>query len=232
MEKHSALSAHLAYLGNRHDRAYLIVRVHDADKTGIVSDSICDLLCRDRSERTDREQCDLEALFFQLFERMEHSVMLKGGGNNVLLTLARTYPCRRHKRLIVGFAAAGGKVYLARRCAETRSYTLARIEQRLSRPLSCRMQARRVCVDLGKIRHHSLQCDLARACGRRVICIYHHVSSPLRRTTSPFCGAPAEVRFIFFTERHKIFVRRLSRRINCDAFAIDILNIPSRYVLL
>ena len=114
VEKHSALSAHLAYTRQSGDRAraYLIVRVHDADKTGIVSDSICDLLCRDRSERTDREQCDLEALFFQLFERMEHSVMLKGGGNNVLLTLARTYPCRRHKRLIVGFAAAGGKVYI------------------------------------------------------------------------------------------------------------------------
>ena len=88
VEEHASLAADPADLGDRKDRTDLIVGVHDGDKAGILADGVLHLLRRDRTGGADGQKLDREALFFKLFERVQHGVMLKGRRNDVLFALA------------------------------------------------------------------------------------------------------------------------------------------------
>ena len=50
-----------------------------------------------------------EALFFQLLQGVEHGVMLKGGGDDVLLPLQRAEAGGGDNGLVISLAAAGGE---------------------------------------------------------------------------------------------------------------------------
>jgi hypothetical protein len=56
----------------------------------------------------------LKALLFQPLQGMQDGVMLKCGGNDVLFALARAEIGGGGNGLIVGLAAAGGEIDLAR----------------------------------------------------------------------------------------------------------------------
>ena len=64
------------------------------------------------------EKLDLKALLFELFERMDHRVMLKSRRDYVLFALFRADRRRGEKRLIVRLASARCKVYLLRRSTD------------------------------------------------------------------------------------------------------------------
>ena len=79
MEDNTFLPAHRAYLGDGLNAAYLIVGVHDGHEASVLADSIGDLLSRNHAVFMHVQECDLEAFFFELFERMQNRVMLKCG---------------------------------------------------------------------------------------------------------------------------------------------------------
>ena len=148
VEQHALFLADRADLGDGEDRADLIVRVHDGDKAGILADGVRHLLRRDRADRTDVQKLDLKAFFFELFQRMQHRVMLKRCGNDVFFAFFRAHQRRRADRLIVRLAAAGGKIDLLWVAVEQPRAGRARVLQRFVCFLTDGVEARRVAVDI------------------------------------------------------------------------------------
>ena len=171
VEQHARLAADFADLGDRQNGADLVVGVHDGHETGVRAKGALYLLRRDRADGADGQKLDLESLFFKLFERVQHGVMLKSRRNDVLFALARAETRGRENRLIVGLAAAGGEVDLTRRGIQARCDALARILQRLGRLLPDGVQARGVAVDRFHIRQHRVDGRAAHLRGGGVVCV-------------------------------------------------------------
>ena len=109
VEQHALLPAHRADLRDGQDGADLVVGVHDGDKAGVLPDGVSHLLSGDGAGGAHVQQLHVEALFFQLLQGVQDSVMLEGGGDDVLLALPLADTGGGDKSLIVGLAAAGGK---------------------------------------------------------------------------------------------------------------------------
>ena len=86
----------------------------------------------------------LKALLFQPLQGMQDGVMLKRGGNDVLFALARAEIGGGGNGLIVGLAAAGGKIDLARLRAEAGGHIGPRRLEHLLGLLADGVEARRV----------------------------------------------------------------------------------------
>ena len=84
---------------------------------------------------------NFKALFFQLRQRVQHGVMLKSGGDDVLFALLLAVAGGGDDGLIVGLAAAGGEVNFARGGVQAFCDAVARAEQRPGRLLADGMQA-------------------------------------------------------------------------------------------
>ena len=171
VEQHARLAADFADLGDRQNGADLVVGVHDGHETGVRAKGALHLLRRDRADGADGQKLDLESLFFKLFQRVQHGVMLESRRNDVLFALARAKTRGRENCLIVGLAAAGGEVDLARRGVQARCDALARILQRLGRLLPDGMQARGVAVDRFHIGQHRVDGRAAHLRGGSVVCV-------------------------------------------------------------
>ena len=174
MEEDARFFADCTDLCDRQDRADLVVGVHDGHEAGVRADGCLDLLGGDGADLADRQQLDLKALFFELFQRVQHSMVLKRGGNDVLFALLRAEPRGGDDGLIVGLAAAGGEVNFARLTAETGCDGLARRLKRLRGLLADGMQARGIAVDVRQTRQHRVERDLAGLCRGGVVRIYKH----------------------------------------------------------
>ena len=124
MEQDTFFPADRADLRNGQDGADLVVGVHGGDQTGVGADGVRYLLGSDGADGAHRQQLDLKAFLFQLFQGVENGVMLKGGGDDVLLALALTDAGGGDQSLIVGLAAAGGKGDLSGRAAQTGGHGL------------------------------------------------------------------------------------------------------------
>ena len=114
VERDAALTAERADLLHGLDSAYLVIGEHDGDKTGILADGRCKLIKADDAVLMHVEQCNLEALLLKPGKAVQHGMVLKLGGDKVLLALARTKAGGGEDGLIVGLAAAGSEDYLAR----------------------------------------------------------------------------------------------------------------------
>ena len=88
VEQDAALAADGADLGDRLDRADLVVCIHDRHEAGILADGVRDLLGRDEAVFMNIEQRDLKALLLQPLQAVQDGMMLKGGGDDVLFSLA------------------------------------------------------------------------------------------------------------------------------------------------
>ena len=130
VEQYARLAADLADLADRQDRADLVVGVHDGHQTRILADGVLDLLCRHGADGADGEQLNGKALFFELLKRVQHGVMLERGRNDVLFAFAFAEARGGENGLIVGLAAAGGEVDLARGSVQAFRDALACAEQR------------------------------------------------------------------------------------------------------
>ena len=171
--------AHRPDLRDGHDRADLVVGVHDGHKAGVLTDGVCHLLGRHRAQRAHVQQLHLKALFFQLLQRVQHRVVLKRGGNNVLLALPRPDAGGGDDGLVVRLAAAGGKCDLLKAAPETGGHPPPCVGQRLGGLLAHGVQAGGVAVvrlEIGKHGRHGL---VAHPRGSGVVCIDLHRITPL-----------------------------------------------------
>ena len=99
------------------DGADLVVGVHGGDQTGVGTDGVLHLLSGDVVSLPDVQIGNFKALFFQLRQRVQHGVMLKSGGDDVLFALLLAVAGGGDDGLIVGLAAAGGEDDLPRLAA-------------------------------------------------------------------------------------------------------------------
>ena len=141
VEQHARLAADCADRTDRQDGADLVVGVHDGNQARVLADGVFHLLRRHDADGADGEQLDLEALFFELLERVQHGVVLECGRNDVLFALAFAETRGGEDGLIVGLAAAGGEVNFARGGVQAFGDAVARAEQRPGRLLADGMQA-------------------------------------------------------------------------------------------
>ena len=122
-------------------------------------------------------------------------MMLKGGGDDVLLALARAERGRRQQGLIVRLAAAGRERDLTGVAAKVLCHRLARSLQGLRSLLPQRIQARRVAVALTQEGQHGIHGGLTHPRGGSIVSINVHVDSPLwclRPGRSWNCKMPPE----------------------------------------
>ena len=141
VEQHARLAADCADLADRQNGADLVVGVHDGNQARVLADGVFHLLRRHGADGANGEQFDLEALFFELLERVQHGVVLECGRNDVLFALALAEASGGENGLIVGLAAAGGEVNFARGGVQAFCDAVARAEQRPGRLLADGMQA-------------------------------------------------------------------------------------------
>ena len=141
VEQHARLAADCADLADRQDGADLVVGVHDGNQARVLANGALDLLRRHGADGADGEQLDGEALFFKLFQRVQHGVVLECGRNDVLFAFAFAEARGGEDGLIVGLAAAGGEVNFARGSVQAFCDAVARAEQRPGRLLADGMQA-------------------------------------------------------------------------------------------
>ena len=87
VEQDSLFLAHRADLRDGQNRADLVVGVHNGHQGGVGTDGRSHLLRGNGAGGAHRQQLHLKALFFQLLQGVQHGVMLKGGGEDVLLAL-------------------------------------------------------------------------------------------------------------------------------------------------
>lgn len=79
MEHNALFTAYFSDFLYRLYRSDFVVGIHDGYKAGILSNCISYLLGQNDSVFMHVEQGYLKALFFELFQRMKHGVMLKSG---------------------------------------------------------------------------------------------------------------------------------------------------------
>ena len=115
MEKYTALAAERADFADRLDGACFVVGVHDGNKTGGICNSFCYLRGGDDAVSLRTQQGYGKTMFLQRFERVQNSMMLHSGGNDMAFALLFAEGCGADKRLVICFAAAGGKENFLRR---------------------------------------------------------------------------------------------------------------------
>ena len=154
--------------------ADLVVGKHDGHKSGVLADSGCHILKTDHAVLVHIQQRDLIALFFQLLQGVQHRMVLKFGGDQVLFALARPRLGGGDDGLVVGLAAAGGEVDLSRLGVQAGGHSGAGLGYRLGGLLGKGVKAGGVAVVLGKIGQHGVQRGLADAGSGCVIGVYKH----------------------------------------------------------
>ena len=104
-------------LGDRLDRADLVVREHDADQDRPVREGRLDLVRIDPAVPVHRHLDDLEAELLEVAQRVADGVVLDGGGDDAVAA-GLAGPGRALEGEVVRLGAAGGEHDLARLGAE------------------------------------------------------------------------------------------------------------------
>ena len=109
VEGHACFLTNGADFRNGQNGADFIVGVHNRDQAGIFPDGILDLLSGDGMTLAHIQVGHFKAFLLQLGQGVQHSVVLKGGGDNVLLILPGAVVSGGTNGLVVRLAAAGGE---------------------------------------------------------------------------------------------------------------------------
>ena len=116
----------------------------------------------------------LKALLLQLLEGMENGMMLKGCGDDVLLSGLLAERGGAADGLVVGLAAAGGEKDLTRLGVDDCSDIGAGLLQALLCVLADGIKAGGVAVVSFHTPQHRVNGGAAHLCGGRVVCVYLH----------------------------------------------------------
>ena len=154
--------------------ADLVVGEHGGHQAGVLPQSGLDLVGGDVVGVPDIQQGDLEALFFQAVQGVQHRVVLEGGGDDVALALARTQGGGGADGHVVGLGAAGGEVNFPGLAAQVGGDPLTGIFQSLLGLLAEGVQAAGVAVNFGEVGHHRVQCRLGNTGGGGVVSVNSH----------------------------------------------------------
>ena len=174
VEGHAGLLADGADFRDGQHGADLVVGVHGGHQAGVGTDGVLHLLGGDVVIVLHIQIGDLKAFLFQLCQGVQHSVVLKGGGDNVLLALARAEAGGGKNRLIVGLAAAGGEDDLSRLTTQALSNGGPGGVQGFLGLLTHGVQGRGVAVDLVQVGQHGVDGHLRSGGGGRVVGVNSH----------------------------------------------------------
>ena len=121
VEKNALFVTELADLGDRLDRADLVVSIHYSNKSGFVGDSLGYLFGSNNTVFAYGEVGNGEAVLFEVSAGMKNSVMLESGGDDVVLVLCGKAFRSCADSPVVTFCSAACEEYLARVAAESGS---------------------------------------------------------------------------------------------------------------
>ncbi len=168
-------------VGDRLDRADLVVGEHDRDQDRAVGEGRLELVRIHAPVAVDRQLHDLEAELLEMAERVADGVVLDGGGHDpVAVRLAG--PGRALEREVVRLRAAGREDDLAWLGVEARRDPLVRLVQRRARRAPERVGRRRIAERLRQVRQHRVE-DLAPERGRRRVVEIDRHGRIVRRET-------------------------------------------------
>ena len=167
------------------DRADLVVGEHHRHKAGVLPDGVPDGLHGHDAVFGDLHIGHVPAFFLQLFQRVEHGVMLEGGGDDVLPVLSRSVLRRGDDRHIVRFGTSGGKGDLARLAAQHRGGSLAGVLEHFLCPLTHGMEGGRIAPGLLHHPDHGLDGCLAGFRRGGVVGVYVHHTVPFFQPIVP-----------------------------------------------
>ncbi len=173
MEQNIMPAANLANLGNRLNRANLIISVHDANQRGFVRNRALKLINPEDSIVVNVQISNRKTLFFKSLNSVQNRMMLEFRGDNMIFTLFQHSTSHAFNCPIVGLGATRSKIYFARRCAKARSNGSPSLFHCLFCRLANRINTRRVAKMRFQKRQHSVQyrCRDRRGCG--VVNIYN-----------------------------------------------------------
>ena len=196
MEGHARFLAHSPDLGNGQNGADLVVGVHGGHQAGILPDGVLHLLGGDVVVCPHIQVGHLEAFLLQLLQGVEHRVMLKGRGDDVLLSLPFPQPGGGENGLIVGLTAAGGENDLPGLTAQALRHGGPGSIQRFLGLLAHGVEGRRVAVNIPEIGHHGIHRGLAHPGGCRVVRVNLHRKTSNGYSPSNFVGNHTTIRLL------------------------------------
>ena len=165
--------------------ADLVIRQHDGNKGGILTDRLFQLGRLHQSLRRDRQIGDLEALLLQRLGAVQNGVMLKRRGDQVLFALCRPAVHAALQRPVIRLGAAGGEVNLTRLGIQGGGDLTARLFHGGAGGTPDGINAAGVAVVLHQPRGHRLQYGRCDRCGGGVIGVnkafFHCNTLPLYR---------------------------------------------------
>ena len=174
VEQNAGLLTDSADFRNGQHRTDLIVGVHHGDQAGIGADGILDLLSGDVMTLAYIQVGDFKAFLLQPGQGVTNGMVLKGGGDDVLLALALADAGSGNQSLVVGLAAAGGEEDLPGLAAQALSHGGTGSVQSFLGGLANGVQRRGIAVNFVEVRQHGINGHLAHSGGCRVICVNIH----------------------------------------------------------
>ena len=174
VEEDAVLAANRAELPDGLDGADLVVGKHHRDKAGVLPDGGFQLLGPHKPVLMHIQERHREALLLQRLQRMEHGVVLKGGGDDVRFADLAAEGGGGAEGLVVGLAPAGGEEDLPRFGVDDGGDIGAGRLQELLCPLADSIQARGVAEIRLHTGEHGVNGGAAHLCGGCVVCVYLH----------------------------------------------------------
>ena len=165
--------AHRADLLDGLDGADLVVGEHDGHEAGVGPDGRLHLVRGDDAVLVDGQVGDLIALLLEALERVEHGVVLEGGGDDVAFALGRAQAGAGADGVVVALAAAGGEVDLLGVRAQQRRHAAPGVTEGFLGPLPQLVEAGGVAPGVLGGLHHDLQGVGAQLGGGRVVSVDH-----------------------------------------------------------
>ena len=156
------------------NRADLIVGIHNGNNGGLRTDGGFHFFRPDDAVHMHGQQRHFKTFSFQLFQGVEHRVMLKGGGNDMILSLFPSGEGGGTDCLIVRFGSAGSEIYFPRFSVNYGSDILPGLFQYFLCPLADSVKAGRIAVFLPHTSGHGLDGCIAHCGGRGVVRINAH----------------------------------------------------------
>ena len=160
-------------LGDRLDRADLVVREHHRDEDRAVGDRPLDVLGVDAAVAVDRDLHDLEAELLEVLERVADRVVLDGRRHDAV-SARPAGPGGALEREVVGLGPAAREHDLAGVRADRPREPLVGVVERLAGDAAERVRGRRVAERAAEERQHRLERLGAQGRGRGMIEIDRH----------------------------------------------------------